>query len=147
MKLEILLIEKVEPTYILTVYYMIGDADGDTEESIEFEKLDEPLIKLIRILIKLDGYEPKGHWGFIFDEHHLNHALSEGVLTEDEITFLDSGEYNKSEAFDDFSDDIIRNSYCDDREFLVYQGFDITYRDSNNCIHYVSVVDETNKNK
>ena len=32
MKLEILPIKKIEPTYILTIYYMIGDADGDTEK-------------------------------------------------------------------------------------------------------------------
>ena len=138
MKLEILPIEKVEPTYILTLYYMIGDADGDTEKSIEFKELDEPLIKLIRVLTKLDGYSPNGHWGFIFDDHHLKHALSDGIITEEEAKFLD---WRESKDWDDFLSEIIMDTYCDEREFLVYQGFDITYRDKDNCIYPVTIID------
>ena len=138
MKLEILPIEKVDPAYILTVYYMIGDADGNTEESTEFEELDEPLIKLIKVLNKLDGYTPKGCWGFIFNDHDLKCALSDGIITEDEAEFLN---WRKSEYWDDFLSEIIRDTYCDEREFLVYEGFDITYRDKDNCIHPVKIID------
>jgi len=137
MKLEILPIEKTEPAYILTIHYMIGDGDGDTETWVSFTELDEQLIKLIRILNKLDRYVPEGHWGFIFDGHHYKHALNDEILTEEEVNFLSLDD----DVCDEFLCDIIRNSYCDDREFLVYQGFDITYRDENNCIHSVNIID------
>ena len=139
MKLEILPVKKVEPEFRLTLYYMIGDADGDKEFYLSFSELWDELIKLIRILKKLDGYSPKGHWGFIFDEHHLEHALEEGVLTEDEVKFLD---WTESDSWDDFLCEVIRDSYCDEREFLVYEGFDITYIDEDGVEHPVNIIDE-----
>lgn len=136
MKLEIMPVE-ADPTYILTVHYMIGDADGYTDTTYAFDELTEPLIKLIIILHKIEGYAPKGYWGFVFD-NSLEPAVEDGIITEEEYNFINED----SDYWDDFLSEIIRSSYCDDREFLVYEGFDITYRDSHNCIHPVKIIYE-----
>ena len=136
MKLAIHNPEHSEPGYELTVHYMIGDADGNKDFSIWFTELTPKLERIIEILEKLKGYNPKGHWGFIFDEHHYNHALEEKVLTEDEVQFLNS---LYEEDWDEY---IIRSDYCDEREWLVYEGFDITYTDSLGITHPVGVIYE-----
>lgn len=136
MKLEIMPVE-ADPTYILTIHYMIGDADGYTDRTYAFDELTEPLIKLITILHKIEGYAPKGYWGFVFD-NSLEPAVEDGIITEEEYNFINED----SDYWDDFLSEIIRSSYCDDREFLVYEDFDITYRDSHNCIHPVKIIYE-----
>lgn len=137
MKLEIMPIE-VEPTYILTIHYMIGDADGYTDTTYAFDELTESLIKLITILHKLEDYVPKGCWGFIFGEN-LESAVEDGIITEEEYSFMNE---ETSDYWDSFLSGIIKSLYCDAREFLVYEGFDITYRDSHNCIHPVKIIYE-----
>ena len=131
--------EYFEPGYELTVHYMIGDADGYKDFSIQFTEPTPKIQRIIEILEKLRGYIPRGYWGFVFEENHYNHAIEDKVLTEDEVQFLNS---LYEEDWDDY---IIRGDYCDEREFLVYEGYDVTFTDSLGIVHPVDVILEDNE--
>lgn len=141
MKLVIQNPEYFEPGYELTVHYMIGDADGDKDFSICFDNPDEDIFKLIEILDKLNGYTPKGYWGFAFESEQIQTAVEDGRITQEEADFIDW----HSKNYNSICDDIIRDEYCDCREFLVYEGFDITYTDSLGITHPVEVILEDNE--
>ena len=61
--IKILPIEKQKPHFVVTIHYMIGDADGDTEEVLSYETAEEleEVIPYIKILRKLKPL--KNHWG------------------------------------------------------------------------------------
>ena len=132
MKIEILQAQPCDSYYTLTVYYMIGDADGNTQFSIKFDKLNPSIEKLLTSLIKLGGYHPKGHWGWIFDSEHYRLATKNGVLTEEDI------EAFKIEDEELESWEVIRSD--GEYYFLVYQGFEVTYTDETGLIHPCNVI-------
>ena len=135
MEIEILQISQTEPCnpyYTLTVYYMIGDADGDSQYSIEFDELNPSIEKLLTSLIKLGDYHPKGHWGWMFNSDHYELAIKDGVLTEEDVEAfkieneeLESWEVIKSEG---------------EYYFLVYKGYEVTYTDEVGLIHPCNVI-------
>ena len=131
MKIEILQTKPCNPHYTLTLYYMMGDGDG-IQYSIEFNKLNPSIEKLLTSLIKLGNYHPKGHWGWIFNPDHYNLAIKDGVLTEEDIEAfeieneeLESWEVIKSEG---------------EYYFLVYKGYEVTYTDEAGLIHPCNVI-------
>jgi len=132
MEIEILQTQHCNPYYTLTVYYMIGDADGDSQYSTDFDKLNPSIEKLLTSLVKLGDYHPKGHWGWMFNSEHYELAIEDGVLTEEDIKAfeidnaeLESWEVIKSE----------REYY-----FLVYQGYEVTYTDETGLTHPCNVI-------
>ena len=126
MKIEILQTKPYNPYYTLTIYYMIGDADGNSQYSVEFDKLNPSIEKLLTSLIKLGGYYPEGHWGWMFDNEHYKLAIKDGVLTKEDV-----------EAFK-IEDEVIKSET--EYYFLVYQGFGITYTDETGLIHPCNVI-------
>jgi len=131
-KIEILQTRPCTPYYTLTVYYMIGDADGDSQYSIKFNDLNPSIEKLLTSLVKLGDYHPKGHWGWIFNSEHCKLAVEDGVLTEEDVEAfgieneeLESWEVIKSEG---------------EYYFLVYQGYEVTYTDETGLIHPCNVI-------
>jgi len=60
---------KSKPYYILTIKYMIGDADGDTSEEAEISKDNPFLERFCKILRKLRN--PEGHWGISLSDEGL----------------------------------------------------------------------------
>ena len=132
MRIEILQTRPCDPYYTLTVYYMIGDADGDTQYSIKFDKLNPSIEKLLSSLIKLGNYHPKGHWGWLFDSEHYKLAMEDGVLTEEDI------EAFKIENEELESWEVIR---CEEEYFwVVYQGYEVTYTDETGLIHPCNII-------
>ena len=127
MEIEILQTQPCNPYYTLTVYYMIGDANGNTQFSIEFDELNPSIEKLLSSLIKLGDYHPKGHWGWIFDSEHYKLAIKDGVLTEEDIEAF-SIENQELESWE-----VIRSE--GEYYFLVYEGYDISYTDETGLIH------------
>lgn len=132
MKIEILQTKPCDPYYTLTVYYMIGDADGDTQYSIKFDKLNPSIEKLLSSLIKLGNYHPKGHWGWIFDSEHYKLAMEDGVLTEEDI------EAFKIENEELESWEVIR--WEEEYFWVAYQGYEVTYTDETGLIHPCNVI-------
>lgn len=132
MKIEILSVPKGNPYYTLTIYYMIGDGDGDMQFSIDFDELNPSTERLLTALVKLGNYHPKGHWGWIFDSEHYRLAIEDGVLTEEDV------EAFKIENEELESWEVIKS----DREyyFLVYQGYDVTYTDETGLIHPCNII-------
>lgn len=132
MKIEILQTKPCNPYYTLTVYYMIGDADGDTQYSIEFDGINPSIEKLLTSLIKLGDYHPKGHWGWMFNNEHYKLAIEDGVLTEEDV------EVFKIENEELESWEVIR---CEEEYFwVVYQGYEVTYTDETGLIHPCNVI-------
>ena len=127
MKIEISTVPKVNPYYTLTTYYMIGDADGDMQFNMDFDKLNPSIERLLTALVKLGDFKPKGHWGWIFDSEHYRLAIEDGVLTEEDV------EAFKIENEELESWEVIRSD--GEYYFLVYQGYEVTYTDETGLIH------------
>ena len=132
MKIEILQTQSCNPYYTLTVYYMIGDADGDSQYSIEFDELNPSIEKLLTALAKLGDYHPKGYWGWIFDSENYRLAIKDGVLTEEDI------EAFKIENEELESWEVIKSD--GEYYFLVYKGYEVTYTDKTGLEHPCNVI-------
>ena len=150
---------KVKPYYELTIDYMIGDANGDTIETMDIGKDDakglETVEKVIKILNKLKP--PKGRWGIILDIYKLKDNLRDKQITEEEYDFLSkvSSEYYYLENTlpdilrekghtDEEIETLVEEASENDEEigyfqyifkgeteysFLVYQGVSLVYYD------------------
>jgi hypothetical protein len=77
---------KGNPYYILTIDYMIGDADGDTDRETELS-VNNPFIE--RFCKILDKLKPtKGYWGISFSSDRLYNHYKEGQISIEDFTFL-----------------------------------------------------------
>ena len=132
MKIEILPLQPGEPYYTLTTYYMIGDANGDMQFSIDFSKLDPSTEKLLTALVKLGDYHPKGHWGWVFDSEHYRLAIEDGVLTKEDVEAFEI-ENEELESWE-----VIRSE--GEGYWLCYTGFDVTYTDETGLVHPCNVI-------
>lgn len=126
------------PYYSLTVEYMIGDADGDTEfeESFPIEA-GEVLEKFCRILDKLSPL--KGTWGIVF-RNGIKEWFEAGQVTQEDMNFwktyvdldLKDGEIDEEtdkilDLIGDTLSYLIRGET--DYSFLVYQDYILKYVD------------------
>lgn len=99
--------KKEKKTYKLTINYMIGDADGYTNEFSTI-RANNPFLKpLTDALDKLGEIE--GHWGFIFDSEHIYGNLKNGNINRFEYDLLCLLSYcydadDESDADDDDDD-------------------------------------------
>lgn len=128
-KVQIIPSEKVKPHYILTIDYMIGDADGDHSETFEFYQDEDyylqNAIALIEILKKLRP--TKGYWGIMLEEERLSKAVLENQITDEEKFFVLDGPFQE----------IIRDSCCDEREWLTLEEAYLVYVDEYGIQHDV----------
>ena len=132
MKIEILPAQLDEPHNTLTTYYMIGDANGDMEFSINFSKLNPSTEKLLTALVKLGDYHPKGHWGWIFNSEHYKLAIEDGVLTKEDIEAFQI----ENEEFESW--EVIRSE--GEGYWLCYRGYQVTYTDETGLEHPCKVI-------
>lgn len=132
---------KSKPYYILTINYMIGDADGETHETGDISADNPFLEKFCKILKKLKN--PKGHWGISLECESIYANLKQRHITKDEHDFMicmmttetqdynvDSKKYLKTEKDEEFANDL--NELCrsnTEYSFLTYEGFDLVYVD------------------
>ena len=134
--IKILPIEKQTPYFEVTINYMIGDADGDTEETITYESEEEleKDIPYIKILQKIKPLE--GHWGIVFSDYPTTYPGEYIGLTKEEYSkFMDllTGEDTPSEA-------LTSVLYLDVVGYWVsLQDVNVTYVDENNAIHEVII--------
>lgn len=134
--IKILPIKEQSPHFEVTVHYMIGDADGDTEEAIMYEteealEQDIPYIKLLQKLNPL-----KGHWGILFSDYSKEYPGEYIGLTRDEYSkFIDLLDYENTPS------ESISSALCSERDsyWVVFQDIDVTYVDESGRTHEVII--------
>jgi hypothetical protein len=137
--------KKQKPYYDLVFNYMIGDANGHTEESmgcsIEDAEIIERFVKLI------NGLKPlSGTWGIVLDSYDFVGFLNEGQLNQEDYNFLKTVMFYTDEPADE--DDDINGYFAEciqgetEYSFLVFQGVDLFYYDENGVKHATEIVTE-----
>ena len=124
-----------DPYYLLRYDYMIGDADGETQEEMEVS-LKNPFVE--RYYKLLNSLKPiKGHWGVVLEEDRIEDAFNEKQITEDDYNFLtklmfdspdskfEISKENENYAME-FMDGVRSNT---EYSFLVFQGVELLYVD------------------
>ena len=154
--------QKINPHYILTYDYMIGDANGSTEESAGVS-LDNPHIE--RYVTLLDKLKPcKGSWGIQLNSEDIYGNFKEGRITEDDynflmrIMFMDEisdfdeldeeatkneviAKYFKTPKENKFADELSFGIKSDtEYSFLVFRGATLQYQDENGKIFETKIV-------
>ena len=77
---------RVKKNHKLKIFYMIGDADGHTDEEAVIS-INNPFLKpLTETLDKLGKIE--GHWGIMFDEEHYDGNRKIGNINDFEYELL-----------------------------------------------------------
>jgi len=132
---------KVKRSYRMTVYYMIGDADGNTEMK-ETIKANNPFLPMVTAA--LDKLKiVKGRWGMVLDEEFYQKNLIDGNISKSEYDLLslvsgygcdeeEADEYLKENGFEvteenyDFLSEF-EGLFIDDTaySFLVYEGYNL----------------------
>ena len=135
-----------DPYYLLTYDYMIGDANGNTDEEVEIS-VDNPFVE--RYCKLLNSLKPtKGSWGVQLEEGDIASAFTENQITEDDYKFLMRTMF--VESFEDWEEEedeelMIKNYFKTEKEnewadeffegvraeaeysFLVFQGVTLQY--------------------
>jgi hypothetical protein len=132
---------KVKRSYKMTVYYMIGDANGNTEMK-ETISAKNPFLPLVTAA--LDNLKNvKGRWGMVLDDRFYSQNLEDGNISKSEYNLLSlvSGwgcdeeseeviDYLKDNGFENNEENIdflneFQGLLIDDTEysFLVYEGY------------------------
>lgn len=137
--------KKRTPYYILKYNYMIGDANGYTNEKVIISENNPFLERYVTLLRSLKP--TTGRWGIVFDEYRLFNHYKEGQITKDDYAFLikmmfenvDINEDEDEEQFDEFivnpEDEEYSFEFYDgikgdtEYSFLVFEGVDLHYVD------------------
>ena len=130
---------KQNPYYLLEFNYMIGDADGHTEEKMRCSIKDADIIE--RFVKLVNGLKPlKGTWGIVFEQHDFNKFLKEGQLNQEDYDFL------KNVMFWDDGEDDMSAYFADcikgetEYSFLVFEGVDLYYYNEDGVRHETQIV-------
>lgn len=141
-----------DPYYKLKFNYMIGDADGHTDEVMtvsvgEHDEIIERFVKLINSLRPVNGT-----WGIMLSGDRIYEHFEENQITEDDYNFLktvmfeywdedeEDGEEtdNKYKEYESFFADCIQADA--EYSFLVFEGVDLYYYDENGVKHNTEFV-------
>lgn len=137
--------KKNEPYYLLKFEYMIGDANGNTSETVKISK-DNPYLE--RFYTLLTSLKPiKNRWGVILEWDRLLDTYEEGQLTEEEYSFLEGLMFDDSdsEAFD-FGNDKFSCEFFEgvrghtEYSYLTLEGLSLKYVDEYGIKHKCEVV-------
>lgn len=131
--------KKIKPYYLLTMNYMIGDADGKTSLKMSVS-LDNPNVEqFCKILRKLKP--TKGTWGIILNRETIDTVFAEKQISKKEYEFMKSVMFYGDEENDykegEFSDIIDGET---EYSFLVFQTVDLEYIDENGSKHQTKFV-------
>lgn len=134
--IEILPNKKRKPCFIVSINYMIGDANGNTTETliVNREQL-EKLESYLKILTKLKPL--KGHWGICFSNYPSEYPGEYIGLNEEEYSmFLDLLDSDKTPC-EELTDLLYteRESY-----WVSFTELNIEYIDENNVIYDVMLL-------
>lgn len=136
------------PFYTLKYNYMIGDANGNTNEKVKLS-VNNPFIEAY--VTALNKLKPtKGHWGIILTTERLKEHFDEKQITKDEYKMLSFvfGRYDDEDEDEDEEDEDSEKTseYTDEEKgflyefeegvradteysFLVFEGAELTYTD------------------
>jgi hypothetical protein len=114
---------RVKENHKLRVFYMIGDADGDTEVEVKVS-LDNPFIKHItESLDKLK--EPEEHWGLRFNNKNfkINYNRKDiNKLEFDLLCLISNYSYDEVESVNFFKEHGFENSEANHKYLLEFDG-------------------------
>jgi hypothetical protein len=142
---------KSKPYYILTIDYMIGDANGATSETAEISADNPFLERFCKILNKLKS--PKGRWGIMLNYETIEANYKQKHITRDEANFMicmmnenhedyDEGlkDYLKTEEEKNFAYEFTGICRADtEYSFLTYEGFELIYVDEYKKHHQTKI--------
>ena len=128
---------KNDPFYRITFEYSIGDAEGYSNESIEFDKkeFEDNLVlqEVLHTLQKFITLEFKGHRGCMFDPDYLK--LAKPQMTPREIEILEANFDEEGNEDLIYFSDCIKNE-CEYAFFFIDRIL-VEYIDENNKKHEV----------
>jgi hypothetical protein len=123
---------KQNPYYLLEFNYMIGDADGHTEEEMTFGIEDADIVE--RFVKLINGLKPlSGTWGIVFERHEFHKFKNQ--LSEDDFNFLKNvmfenwGEEESEDDYTGYFSECIKGET--EYSFLVFKGVNLYYYDEN----------------
>ena len=133
-----------QPYYSLKYNYMIGDADGNTTETVKISK-DNPYLE--RYLVLLDKLKPTpGYWGISLEENKLKDHLKVGQISKDDYEFLkrimfcEDSEFKVSKENEDFANEFYEGVVSDtEYSFLSFEGFELKYVDEFGVKHKTKI--------
>lgn len=155
--------KKKTPYYKLKYEYMIGDANGQTSETVKVSHKNPYVERFVKLLNKLKPV--KGTWGIVFEYNFLDNLLLEKQITQDDYLFLnrmmgidadDADEYDEDEEEKEFSETTnvfkvekenekyaneFREGVTGETEysFLVFEGVKLTYYDEYGKSHKTKI--------
>ncbi len=135
---------KSTPYYSLTYKYMIGDANGETSETVIVSKDNPFLERYVKLLRSLKPTHDS--WGIVFEQHRLANFLDEKQITEEDYYFLQRMMFEEYDEDDEDSEiakrfivskddekyaDQFSQGVCGQTEysFLVFEGIELMYID------------------
>jgi len=133
--------KKADPYYLLKYNYMIGDADGNTNEEV-YVNADNPFLeKYLKIIDKLKPV--KGRWGIMFEYDRMKQHMEEGQITQDEYDFLMKTMFEDGELTDEEQDFVWELSEGimgqTEYSFLTFEGYKLTYVDEYGVKHKTKI--------
>lgn len=135
--IKILPIAPIKPYFKVTIDYMIGDADGDTQEILTYDS-EEDLEKDLPLILALNKLEPlKGHWGIVLDNYPEKYPGEYIGVSEEEYELI-------KRALRGEEDGLVADwgyvLYSErDMYFVCFEGINVTYIDENNAEHEVKL--------
>lgn len=137
--------KKITPYYTLTYKYMIGDANGNTSETVKVSKDNPYLERYVKLLNSLKPTQ--GHWGIILEEYRIKKHFEQKQITEDDYNFLIYLMFEESDStfVPDPKDEDYAYEFSDgvrgetEYSFLIFEGCYITYVDENNKKHATKI--------
>lgn len=121
---------------MVTIHYMIGDADGDTEETVIY-KTEKDLEKDVPYIMLLQKIEPlKGHLGIVFSNYPSEYPGDYIGLTKEEYSKFIDLLSEKSTPSPPLTEALYSET---DLYWVSLQDIDISYVDENGGIHTVII--------
>lgn len=133
--IEILPIKPITPYFKVTIHYMIGDADGNTEEVLHYSR--ENLEEHLPLILALNKLKPlKGRWGICFDNLPEEYPGDYIGVSEEEYALIIRAIKDEEYSLGDWYNPLYSER---GRYFVVFKGIIVTYIDENNAEHQVKI--------
>lgn len=133
-------------TVTITIYYMIGDADGNTTEAMDFDiatEQDLAALTVIRDILDNHTQPNPGHWGFILEYGSFDQKPDQVWQTLYPVYDYDTGTYEINcpvyvtaegtpitidqsvmESIQTIVEEVFRSGF--ENSFLVFESYEIT---------------------
>ena len=127
--------EKTTPYYTLIYEYMIGDADGNTEQEVTLSK-DNPYIERYCTILGKIG-PTKGYYGLSLQKGRVKKCENESQIDQEEYQFLlrmmfgdEKSTFVVEEENEEYASEFQEGVSSEtEYSFLSFEGYTLTYTD------------------